>query len=190
MERADAIICISENTRMDLLQIYPQFESKTFVTLLACDALIKNSEFRAAKSASLMKPYLMYVGQRGGYKNFLILLKAFADSDMLRAGYELIAIGGGEFVAEELTIMRSAGIAGSVKQINAPEADLMSWYLSATVFVYPSVYEGSAYLRWRRCQLDALFYATAVAPCQKFVASQLRTLIARPQTIFGAHLRV
>src|SRR6266498_4709112 len=75
MSAAQAIICISESTRKDLLERYPLLESKVRVTHLASEidaALSYGSEPVPAR------PDYLYVGGRRRYKNFNNLLLAFA----------------------------------------------------------------------------------------------------------------
>jgi len=72
---AQKIICISENTKKDLLDRYSIPESKVAVTYLASD-LDERLSYGAEKVPS--RPYYIYVGSRALYKNFGGLLNAFA----------------------------------------------------------------------------------------------------------------
>ena len=136
--RADHIVCISESTRRDLIAAYPDAAPRTSVTLLGFDpapTLIDEDH----KSG---RPYLLFVGRRGGYKNFAGLLAAYAGSPSLRAGFDLVAVGGGSFGKAEWQAIESQGLAGAVRQVATEEAALHGWYRGAAAFVYPSLYEG------------------------------------------------
>jgi glycosyltransferase involved in cell wall biosynthesis len=71
IEAADAILCISENTRQDLLSHYKVDETKVLVTHLAAN-LTSTPNNREHRTPS--RPYFLYVGARAGYKNFHGLL--------------------------------------------------------------------------------------------------------------------
>lgn len=136
--RADHIICISENTRRDLIAIYPDAATRSSVTLLGFDQGSSDEVFRREGG----RPYVLFVGQRGGYKNFTGLLNAYATSAALRTDFDLVAVGGQAFTAAESEAIAAQGVAQSVRQVAADDAELRSWYRGAAVFVYPSLYEG------------------------------------------------
>ncbi|MHB8845794.1 MAG: glycosyltransferase family 4 protein [Nitrospirota bacterium] len=135
--RADAIICISQSTKSDLLRYYHLPEDRIRVIYLA------NSLTCAVVSPRAVQvPYILYVGLRGGYKNFSLLASAFASSERLRRNYTLICFGGGDFTSKERTQFHSLGIAGSVDHYSGPDELLANLYAYASVFVYPSLFEG------------------------------------------------
>ena len=41
------------------------------------------------------KPYILYVGERKRYKNFIILLKAYVVSKKINKSFKLVLFGGG-----------------------------------------------------------------------------------------------
>ncbi|MGV0052819.1 glycosyltransferase, partial [Mycobacterium colombiense] len=75
VNRADHIICISENTRRDLVRLYGIDPNTTSVVHLG----YSNVNVDSAKSKSDgNRPILLYVGHRRGYKNFKMLLQAYS----------------------------------------------------------------------------------------------------------------
>jgi glycosyltransferase involved in cell wall biosynthesis len=137
--QADAILCVSASSQSDLLHFYPVAEKKTHVVPHGFSPLHLPPDAAARENDP---PYLLYVGSRAGYKNFLLLLKAFARSG-LAGGYRLHAVGGGEWTAEEQATIASLGISGCTTLIpKADEAALAHAYRNAALFVYPSLYEG------------------------------------------------
>lgn len=140
--RADHVICISENTRRDLLELVPISPDKVSVVYLGFDQL--TSLDKGANSSSLMaSPYLLFVGGRGHYKNFNGLLHAYASSKWLTQNFCIVCVGGGRLQVDELELMRELGISRSqVIQINADDDLLAEYYRSAAAFIYPSKYEG------------------------------------------------
>jgi glycosyltransferase involved in cell wall biosynthesis len=101
-ERADHVICVSESTRRDAIEILGLPPDKTSVIYLGFD-LMNAAGTRAAEPVlPTREPFLLYVGNRGGYKNFLRLLEAYEASPQLKTVYKLICFGGGAFHADEL----------------------------------------------------------------------------------------
>ena len=139
VEAADVIICISNNTKKDLMEIYDVPEEKIRVVYLA-SSLQKNIHTPIYKT-TLDKPYLLYVGDRNGiYKNFPTLLDAFVSS--LKDEYDLICFGGGQFNKNETNIITRARCENKVIQLSGSDHVLVSLYAGAHVFVCPSFYEG------------------------------------------------
>ena len=140
VRRADHVICISENTRRDLIELLGVPEEKTSVVYLGYSLATKKT---ADESTVNEAPYILYVGQRGGYKNFEGLLRAFGGSPLLKNGFCLICFGGGGFTAREFELMGLLNIpTGRVKYMAGDDNILAGLYAAASIFVYPSLYEG------------------------------------------------
>jgi glycosyltransferase involved in cell wall biosynthesis len=141
IQRADHIICISESTRRDLIEIYRVPESKLSVTYLGYDTL--SASGLVASELVGAKPYLLYVGSRHGYKNFDGLVRAFASSTALRAGTRIVCFGGGALTDAERTLLAQNKLsAEEVVQIGGNDERLAALYHGASAFIYPSKYEG------------------------------------------------
>lgn len=142
-ERADHVICISESTRRDAIEILGLHSDKTSVIYLGFDLM--NTAGARVEEASLPTrgPFLLYVGNRGGYKNFLRLLEAYGTSSQLKTEYKLICFGGGAFHANELKTMRTLGLdSEQVSQLGGSDQLLARLYERASAFIFPSLYEG------------------------------------------------
>lgn len=135
--RADHIICVSENTSRDLIRMYPDTKDRVTVIHLGF-----TFEEPYSINQNDRKQYLLYVGPRGGYKNFSGLLDAFAISLALKKDFEILCVGGGSFSKEELERIHAAGCENSIKQVTAHDEELQQLYAGAAAFVYPSLYEG------------------------------------------------
>lgn len=141
INRADHVICISENTKRDLMSIFDTDERKISVIHLGFDSAQKNLPDDLTPICK--KPFLLFVGHRPGYKNFSSFLKAVANSKRLIKDFDLIAFGGGKFTMHELELIKSLGYADNqVRQISGSDSYLNQGYQQATAFVHPSVYEG------------------------------------------------
>ena len=140
VKNADHIICISEQTKKDLIEFLAIEASKITVVYLGFSLSVSKSEI---KKLDYSRPYLLYVGNRDGYKNFSNLLKAYADSPTLKTNFDLICFGGGVFNRNELQLIKSLGLAScSVRQVSGTDTVLAAHYQSASAFIYPSLYEG------------------------------------------------
>ena len=142
IERADHIICISENTKQDLMRLNGTPASKITVVHHGANQFFD----RGIDSVDISnaRPYLLYVGDRSyGYKNFFGLLKAVASSKKLLKDFEIVAFGGKQFLSTELALIKSLGFSDNqVKQVNGDDTLLGKYYHAAQAFVYPSHYEG------------------------------------------------
>jgi glycosyltransferase involved in cell wall biosynthesis len=136
---ADAVLCISENTKRDLLARHHIAESKIFVTPLASDldpSLLEGDERTPSR------PYFLYVGARTGYKNFDGLLSAFASATTLASDLGLCAVGS-PFTRDELLRIAELGLTERVEGYShVSDQQLAALYRHSVAFVYPSLYEG------------------------------------------------
>jgi glycosyltransferase involved in cell wall biosynthesis len=137
--RADHVICISESTRRDVIRLFGVDERKTSVVHLGL-SLNTDKTVRAAKLAS-EKPYLLYVGSRGGHKNFTQLCRVFSSSSINKS-FDLVVFGGSALSASEVAELTRLGVDHCVHQFSGDDSLLASYYQGATAFVYPSLYEG------------------------------------------------
>lgn len=136
---AQAIICISENTKKDLLERYSLPEGKVMVTHLASEI---NSSLSHGSESVPTRPYCLYVGGRNGYKNFDSLLAAFAKAVSVRSEIMLCVVGSPFNQMEEKTIV-DLGLANHIEHYGyVNDTHLAKLYRCSIAFVYPSLYEG------------------------------------------------
>jgi glycosyltransferase involved in cell wall biosynthesis len=144
LNRADYYICISNSTRNELLNLFPAIESdRIFVIHQGID-----SDFFLRKSTESLQanfensPYLFYVGQRGGYKNFNALVDFLASSKRTKQ-MSLICAGGGAFSPEEKKILQQKGLVQRVSHSGyVSMSGLQQLYRNAVALLYPSLEEG------------------------------------------------
>ncbi|MDO8263098.1 MAG: glycosyltransferase family 1 protein [Gallionella sp.] len=140
VSRADSVICVSEHTRRDLIELFGVPEDKTHVVYHGFTLTVAP---RAERSPQVGRPFILYVGKRDGYKNFDTLLAAFASSARLRTHLALVAFGGGKFSAAENQRIAALGLKPSdVIHMGGQDDVLSALYGEAACFVYPSMYEG------------------------------------------------
>lgn len=140
VKRADHVICVSESTRRDLIALLNVPEAKISVVYhghsLACPP-------DTIRPVAHEKPFVLYVGSRGGYKNFVLLLRAFAASQLLKEDFSIVCFGGGKTTSGEMDLVNSLGLASNaVDFVAGDDSVLAGLYASAKAFVYPSLYEG------------------------------------------------
>jgi len=140
IERADHILAISHHTKADLLEFYDIPEEKITVTHLGFDLQVSPNII--SKSPEIT-PYILYVGNRGGHKNFSNLLIAYQKNKALCDNFKLICFGGGKFTEAEHHLMKNLRISkNNLVQVSGDDGALSQYYQNASVFVYPSEYEG------------------------------------------------
>lgn len=145
MARANHVICVSESTRRDLLNIFDVPESKVSVVHhghgplgepAAHEAPIRHGASRGGA------PYILYVGGRAAYKNFNGLLRGYASSPWLRNNFMLLCFGGGDFTRAERSALSNLQVEDRVRRVSGSDGQLADCYRQASLFVFPSECEG------------------------------------------------
>jgi glycosyltransferase involved in cell wall biosynthesis len=138
IRRADHVICISKSAQQDAMDILGLAHARSSVIHLASSFVGQAAQ---VQEPGVSKPFFLYVGNRAGYKNFNLVLDAFAGSVSLRQ-FNLVAFGGGAFSAGEQEKFDKMGLARVVHFVEGNDDLLAGYYRSATGFIYPSKYEG------------------------------------------------
>ncbi|PNG59499.1 MULTISPECIES: glycosyltransferase [unclassified Variovorax] len=138
-------ICISKNTRKDLLEFYPELDpDATSVAYCGIDSKVfKPREERAIaefrRRIGLERPYYMFVGSRvqaNNYKNASLFFDAV--NTMGEVDFDVLCVGG-----EKTTPTSTVDSTGhKIVQIDLDDEDLALAYGGAAALVYPSLYEG------------------------------------------------
>ncbi len=134
---ADAICVNSQTTADDLRRLWDICPSRIWVTPLGVRAVAASGRDWRSEHGS----YLLYVGNRSGYKNFSRLIDAFSQSG-LAATHRLLCFGGGPFDAAERCRIGELHLGGRVHHVSSGDGDLAACYQQAAGFVCPSRYEG------------------------------------------------
>lgn len=139
IDRAQAIICVSKSTLSDLnefvsvrrdqiVEVIHPGVSEYFYPMNQAVAI---SEFRE-------RPYILFVGQRGGYKNFNLALATLSELPE----FELRCVGGGDFRRNEFD-GASQELVSRVRHMGfTSNKELNLLYNQASCLFYPSSYEG------------------------------------------------
>jgi glycosyltransferase involved in cell wall biosynthesis len=137
-EQADVIIAISNSTKNDLVSMFG-IDPKKIVVIYLASSLAES--VLPTTDCIKREPYILYVGERKGYKNFGGLLQAYSESVMLKNNFHLVCFGGGFDVVEK-DKLRELRIMDLVHHINGHDSLLAQFYKNAHAFVYPSLFEG------------------------------------------------
>ncbi len=136
---AQAIICISENTKKDLLELYAVPEERITVTYLGSELDISLSY---GEEVVPSQPYFLYVGSRYKYKNFDGMLAAFAKVVSRKSEIRLCVVGA-PFNSEEKQWIADLRLDNYIEHYRyASDHHLAKLYRCSIAFVYPSRYEG------------------------------------------------
>jgi glycosyltransferase involved in cell wall biosynthesis len=139
IRKADFVICISKATENDLLDRFPEKAGKTSVIYLGSSFEIQPP---VPTQAIFENPYFLFVGGRGGYKNFFFLLRAFAKASESNPRIRL-RVAGAPLTTEERWQIHLLGISDRIETVIYPdEQQLMNLYRSSVALVYPSSHEG------------------------------------------------
>jgi mannosyltransferase len=131
---AQAVICVSESTKQDLLELVGETpEQEIYVIHNGVSNVFQKT---AMDSAPI--PFVLFIGQRGGYKNFKLILDAMS----FLPDIELHCVGGGKIHADELGTVPYS-VACRVKHLGfVTDEELNIIYNRALCLAYPSSYEG------------------------------------------------
>ncbi|GEM_PF-670676 len=147
INHADAIICISETTKNYLQDVYNVPAEKITLVLHGIHENF-NLDYSAdlatdiQKRYSLDKPFLLFVGQRGFYKNFDFLLKSFAAWPR-HDEFDLVVAGGSSVSKQEKELIEKLGLNDRVKFLGyVSEDELKTLYCLTKAFIFPSLDEG------------------------------------------------
>jgi len=141
-----ALVCISENTRVDLMNFYQEIDPDC-ISVAYCgidrqyfypQSDIEVRRFR--KTFEISGPYLLMVGSRigvSGYKNGKYLIDALSGMPF-RKDLTLVCVGG----EPEAPVAHMSGQQISVRRVELDDVNLACAYTGAEALVYPSLYEG------------------------------------------------
>lgn len=142
VERADHIICVSEWTRNDLIRLFDVPREKISVVHSGFEHFERKKDV-ASKALEIRREYLLFVGFRGGYKNFNSFLQSVAYSKSLKKDFDIIVFGGGVLNKTEKKLIQSLGFdLKQIKQMSGGDEILTQLYANASAFIFPSLYEG------------------------------------------------
>ena len=141
-QRAEAVVCISEATRAELLALVPgaALAAKTTVIYQSAEARVAP---RPGPEPSAVGPVrLLYVGALTARKNVATVVRALAALPDVDFRFDILGAGP-EAPALAALVASRPGLAGRVQlRGHVTDAELAAALAAATVLVYPSTAEG------------------------------------------------
>lgn len=145
LRAADRVVTISEATRADLQRLFPRSARRAVAIPLAADPAFRpqpeGESARVCQRFGLPRRFTLYLGSNKPHKNLLRLLAAW---QRLSAEETLVIAGAWDRRYEEpRRLVEVWGLGERVRLLGpVAEADLPALYSAATLFVFPSLYEG------------------------------------------------
>jgi mannosyltransferase len=142
LAQSEGIICVSENTKKDMLHFFPELQSKTVKVIphgVGANFTVLDYTDKERKKYFNGRPFLLYVGdRRAEYKNFELALKASKESS-----FPLAIIGGSPLSEKELFFINSQlKTENYIHFHGVSNKKLNEFYNLAHCLIYPSSYEG------------------------------------------------
>lgn len=134
-KNAKKILTVSEFSKKEIVKFLKVHSQKISVVYNAVsDTFLNQKEY--AENTNLNKQYILSVFSLDPRKNLETLINAYKES---KIDIPLYIIGGGNSIFGDINIKSSHGIyfLGRVS-----DKELISYYRNASLFVYPSLYEG------------------------------------------------
>jgi glycosyltransferase involved in cell wall biosynthesis len=151
--KADAIIVLSENTRNDLMEMMDLPLQRIHIIRPPTDPLFFDSpspqnEQHVREKFSLPEQFILFVGTLEPRKNISMLVKAFEMFlDPQNRSVSLVIVGRRGWLYEDiLKTIHSSRAQKNIQLLDyVSDTDLATIYRLASMFVFPSLYEGHGY---------------------------------------------
>lgn len=167
VEVASLVFVPSEQTRSDLVHLWPSCASKVVVVRPG----VMPMETAPDDIAHPYGDYLLFVGdRRTPYKNFSRLVAAVARSEHGRH-CQLVCFGGGEFSEDERRSLGALGLLERTHAVSGSDSVLSSLYSGAKALVYPSVYEGFGFPLLEAMSVGCPVVCSAAGPIPEVVGT-------------------
>jgi glycosyltransferase involved in cell wall biosynthesis len=144
VKNAQKIIAVSQNTKEDIIKKFALAKDKIEVIYEAADDKkfkVQNSKFKVKEKYTIdNKPIILYVGQFREHKNVKGLLEAYK---LLKKKIDCqLALVGKIPQAYNEIIDNDPDLRDTSRPGFVSDEELALWYKTASVFVFPSFYEG------------------------------------------------
>lgn len=138
----DIFICVSNNTKENLIEYYKISDDKIFVVNHGYNHL-ENIDINNMLIQNISnKPFILYVGGRFKYKNFKLLIDAYSKNKKIQNNFNIICYGGEKISVEERNNFKKFGIEKNIIKIDGNDSILKQLYLSTKLLISTSMYEG------------------------------------------------
>lgn len=135
LEESTAVISVSKSSALDFKNIVKPSRRDLYV--VPHGTALKNLAFKAKRDSDVG---LLFVGNRSGYKDGMLAIRALGllnDPDL-----KLIFAGGGTFNQEENKLIANLGLQSQIKHVAPTDKELVELYVNAKALISPSKFEG------------------------------------------------
>jgi glycosyltransferase involved in cell wall biosynthesis len=150
LQRASTVVTLSKHAQQEILTLFPYLKNRVYAIPLAPSDLLqpidkeKDLWPKIRSGYKIHSEFILAVGNLQPRKNLIRLVRAFASirADLNRC--QLVIVGKAQWQSSEVySLVESLGLEEDVIFTGyVPDDDLRLLYNLATVFVYPSLYEG------------------------------------------------
>lgn len=142
LKRADGVICVSKQTEKDLYTFFPRLNKPVRVIYLGANEMFRvlaDEEKNGDTFHEITdKKFVLFVGGRKGYKNFLRAVETLAGMKE----YYFVVVGGGKLSPQEQGLLTCLLPDRFIHYPSVSEMELNVLYNRAFCLLYPSLYEG------------------------------------------------
>lgn len=147
LHKSDRLVAVSENTKLDLIQLFPELTNKISVIQPAIsERFFKRIEGDTLQKYGINKPYFLFVGTLEPRKNLSLLIQAFNYLKSIAPLSPIQLVLAGKYgwkSAELLHQIQNGPFKHDIIQTGYVESDdLPVLYSQSLALVYPSKYEG------------------------------------------------
>lgn len=139
-KNANKIIAVSEATKQDIVELWGIDSGKIEVIYHGASL---NPHLARKTAKPVPDSFVLYVGDRGGHKNFNTFIQAIACLLIKHANLYLVCAGKRAFSSAEMHLIKELKINNKILFFLRPDDSKLAYlYSNAGVFVFPSLNEG------------------------------------------------
>lgn len=138
--KASKIISISNATKVEILKHYDGINENK-IEIIHHGSNFSTDQFIYDGTLNIPSDYLLFVGQREGYKNFKRFLNAFVKVSKTYPSLYIICTGQ-SFSEEEKRMIQESNLTDKILHFFSSDNDLRYLYQKAKFFIFPSLEEG------------------------------------------------
>ena len=135
IKKARHIICISKQTKKDLIKFYKVKNKKISIIYPGVEPAIKYKN-------KIKKNYILFVGSRESYKNFNNFINAYSKSKYLLENFKVVCFGIEKFNNSENKLIKKLKITGQIFFKTGNDLELDKYYRKSSLFITTSLLEG------------------------------------------------
>lgn len=140
-KRAEVILTPSENTKRDVISSYQIADNRIQVLRPGLLLGVGHKIEDVRKKFNLPDKYILFLGTLEPRKNVESIIEAYCFSELRTREYELVLAGAPGWKNKKL--LKLIGETSGVKYLGfVPDEDKPALYQNASLFVFPSLYEG------------------------------------------------